>query len=203
MGPSFRQSRRHPRGRRLPVAQRPAAHRARRTDGDDQGARDTGRARAGKQLQPGRARSCAPGTRRLDRRGDGAARRQPRPGHQCGVQRLDRRRGAAHLPACAQHRFAKELGCRRCDQPRRAPRAVRAQGRDGLSVGAIREDLGFPGRAVQIQALGAAAGVRQLRDGKRAVQDIVSGRIPRSDRGRSGDDSASANPRQNRTRSIA
>ena len=35
-----------------------------------------------------------------------------------------------HAP---EHRLAQELGGRRCDQPGRAPGAVRAQGRDGLS----------------------------------------------------------------------
>ncbi len=86
------------------------------------------------------------------------ARRHARTDHQRRIQRLDRRRGAAHLPARAEHRLAQELGGGRCDQPRGAPRAVRAQGRDGLPLGAVRQDLGLPGRAVQGQALRVAPG---------------------------------------------
>ena len=55
---------------------------------------------------------------------------------QRGVQRLDRRRRAAHLPPRPQHRLAQELGGRRCHQPRRAAGADRAHRRDGLPVGA-------------------------------------------------------------------
>ena len=69
MGPSFRQSRRHPRRRRLAVAQRQAAPHARRADRDDQGARDPGRDRAGELLQQGRPRSRGAGEGRLHRRG--------------------------------------------------------------------------------------------------------------------------------------
>ena len=65
------------------------------------------------------------------------------PGRERRVERLDRRRGAAHLPPCTQHRLAQELGRRRCHQPRGAPRAHRARGRDGLPVGVVGEDLGF------------------------------------------------------------
>ena len=60
--------------------------------------------------------------------------------------------------ALRTYRHAPNTGSRkswaagRRHQPRRAARAVRAQGRDGLSVGAEREDLGLPGRAVQGQA---------------------------------------------------
>ena len=56
---------------------------------------------------------------------------------QCRLQRLDRRRRAAHLPPRAQHRLAQELGRRRRHQPRRASRPHGAQRRDGLSVGAL------------------------------------------------------------------
>ena len=197
VGPSLRQSRRHPRGRRLSVAPRDPAGReaaddARRADRHDQGARDPGRARAGEQLQPRRARSRAAGARRLDRRRHGDARRLARADRQRALQRLDRRRRAAHLSPRAQHRLAQELGGRRRHQPRRAPRALGAQGRDGLSVGAERQNLGFSGRAVQGQAAHARAAARQLRDGKRAVQDLFPGRVPRPDRGRVRDGAAPA-----------
>ncbi len=39
---------------------------------------------------------------------------------QRGFQRVDRRRRAAHLPPCAEHRFAQELGRRRRHEPRGA-----------------------------------------------------------------------------------
>ena len=55
--------------------------------------------------------------------------------------------------------------------------------RNGLSVGIERENLGLPGRAVQGQATHARAAARQLRHGKRAVQDQLPGRVPRADRG--------------------
>ena len=78
---------------------------------------------------------------------------------------------------------------------RRAPRADRADRRDGLSVGADREDLGLLRRAVQGQAVHVPAAVRQLRDGERAVQDQLPGRVPRADRGRVRDAAASARSR--------
>ena len=74
MGPSVRQPRRHPRHRRLAVAQQrrrrqKAAADARRADRHDQGARNPGRDRAGKQLQPRRPRPRAAGEGRLHRGG--------------------------------------------------------------------------------------------------------------------------------------
>ena len=92
-------------------------------DRDDQGARDPGRARAGEQLQPRRPRPRAAGAHRLDRGRHGDARRLARADRQRALERLDRRRRAAHLPPRAQHRLAQELGRRRRHQPRRAPRA--------------------------------------------------------------------------------
>ena len=58
------------------------------------------------------------------------------------LQRLDRRAGAAHLPPRAQHRLAQILGGRRRHQPRGAPGADGAEGRDGLS---LRADAPKPG----------------------------------------------------------
>ena len=126
--------------------------RARRAHGHDQGARDSRRARAREQLQSGRARPRAAGARRIHRRGHGHARRHARSDHQRRLERLGRRRRAAHLSPRAEYRIAQELGGRRCDQPRRAPRAFRAQGGDGLSVRALGQDMGIPGRSVQVQA---------------------------------------------------
>ena len=55
--------------------------------------------------------------------------------------------------------------------------------RDGLSLGAHREDLGLLRRAVQGQGVQVPAPLRQLRDGERAVQDLLPGRVPLADRG--------------------
>ena len=77
----------------------------------------------------------------------------------------------------------------------------------GYPVGADRQDLGFLRRAVQGQRVQVPAAVRQLRDGKRAVQDLVPGRVPLADRGRGGDDDPrrteanSARPRRTSGRS--
>ena len=114
--------------------------------------------------------------------------RLPRANHRRRIERLDRRRRAAHLPACAQHRFAQELGRRRCDQPRRASCAVRPQGRDGISLGAVGQDLGVSGRAVPRKSAVPAAVLGQLCDGERPLQDFLSGGVSRSNSGRGGDD---------------
>jgi len=43
----------------------------------------------------------------------------------------------------AEHRFPQELGSRRCDKPCRATRVDRDDGRNGISVGTVCEDLGL------------------------------------------------------------
>ena len=78
------------------------------------------------------------------------------------------------------------------------PCADGAQGRNGLSLGAHREDLGLLRRAVQRQAVQVQAPVRLVRDGKRAVQDFVSRRVPRPDRGRMRGQAASGSQRPDR-----
>ena len=118
--------------------------------------------------------------------------RHARADHQRSVERLDRRRRAAHLPPRPEHRLAQELGGGRCDQPRRAPCAVRADRRDGLSVGAERRKTwGFQDVLFTGKPLSLAAAVRQLRDGERAVQDLLPGGVPCADRRGSGHDAAS------------
>ena len=117
MGPSVRQPGRHPRRRRLAVAQQRGG-RTRAADGqgrahrDDQGARDPGRHRAREQLQSRRPRSRRAGEGRLHRRRRADARPDARRDHQRRVARLGGRPVAAHLPPFAQHRFAQELGRR-------------------------------------------------------------------------------------------
>ncbi len=90
-----------------------------------------------------------------------------------------------HAP---EHRLAQELGRRRRDQPRRAACAVRAQGRDGLPLGADGENLGFPGRAVPRRRLRLPQAL-----GSYVMENVLfkisyPGRIPCPDRGRGGHD---------------
>ncbi len=54
----------------------------------------------------------------------------------------------ADVSACAEYGFAQELGGGRCDQPRGAAGADGEGGRDGLSIGADREDVGILRRFV-------------------------------------------------------
>jgi hypothetical protein len=188
MGASLGQPRRHPPGRRLAVApghRRRAqdAHGAGRHHRDDQGARDPGRDRSREQLQPRRPRPRFAGAGGLDGGGDADARRHEAAGDRRGVERVDRRRRASHLPPRAQCRLAQELGRGRRREPRRAPRADLARGRDGLSCGALRGDLGLLRRALPGPAVPIPPGLRQLRDGERALQDRLSRRVPRADRG--------------------
>ncbi len=115
---------------------------ARRADGHDQGPRNPGRDRAGQQLQPRRARPCRAGQGRFDRSDRGDARAIARRDRQRGVTCLRRRTEPAHLPPRAEYRIAQKLGSGRRDLARSASRADREDRRDGLSVGADREDAG-------------------------------------------------------------
>ncbi len=92
----------------------------------------------------------------------------------------------ADLPPRSQHRLAQVLGSGRRDLARGAPRPHRENGRDGLPLGAHREDLGFLRRALPRKAVPLRAALRLLRDGKRALQDFLPRGIPRPDRGRGG-----------------
>ena len=137
VGPSVGQPRRDPRRRRLSrAAAARALTMARRADGDDPGARDPGRARAGNSFNRVGLDHVLARAHRVHGRRDAPARRQPRRDRERRLERLARRRRPADLSPRAEHRLAQELGRRRCDEPRRAARAVRARRRDGLSVGA-------------------------------------------------------------------
>ena len=165
VGSSVRQSRRHSGGGGLSVASQrragqEAADREGRAHGHDQGARDPGRHCAREQFQSRRARSRPAGADRLHGGHDRHARRHARAGHQRGLECLDRRRRAAHLSACPEHRLAQELGGRRCHQPRGPPCADRADRRDGLSVRAhARKTWGFQDVLFKGKALVLSAGV--------------------------------------------
>ncbi len=157
VGTSVGQSRRDPRGRRLPVAQgrarrRQAADRARRARLRDQGARDPGLLCAEELVQSRRPRSCDPRATRLDRCCDAHARRQQGRHRQRGVAQLDRQRRPAHVPPRAEYRSAQELGGGRCVPARGDACAERSEGLRRLSVGAERENVGFLRRRVQGQS---------------------------------------------------
>ncbi|CCH04439.1 2-methylcitrate dehydratase [Achromobacter xylosoxidans NH44784-1996] len=145
---------------------------------------DPGLHRARELLQQGRPGPRGAGQGRVHRRGGADAGPHPRRSHQRRLAGLGRRSEPAHLPPRPQHRQPQELGRRRRHQPRRAPGADRPHRRDGLPLGAVRQDLGLLRRAVQGPAVPVPAPLRQLRHGKRAVQDLVPGRVPLADRGR-------------------
>ena len=148
--------------------------------------------RAGEQLQPRRPRPRRAGEGRLHRgrRADARAARATRSSTRCRSPGSTASRCA---PTATRRTPARARAGRRATRPpRRAPRADREDRRDGLPVGADREDLGLLRRAVQGQAVQVPAPVRQLRDGERAVQDHLPGRVPRADRGRMRDAAASA-----------
>ncbi len=193
MGASLRQPRRHPQRRRLAVPQPRRRHdHGRGAGGDDPGARDPGRARAAQRLQPRRARPRHPGQGRIDRGGHPPARRDQGADHRCALAGMGRRAPAAHLPPRPQRRPAQELGGRRRDRARGAPGADHHGRRDRPAIGAQRAALGLPGCAVPWRAGAPRAPVRLIRDGERAVQDLLPRRIPRPDRGRGRDHAAPA-----------
>ena len=96
----------------------------------------------------------------------------------------------AYLSARAEYGLAQELGGGRRDESRGAPRADRAHRRDGLSLGAqSAKTWGFQDVLFKGKPLVVPAGVWQLRDGKRAVQDLLPGGVSRANGGRVRDDS--------------
>ena len=103
--------------------------------------------------------------------------------------------------ALRTYRHAPNTGSRKSwaagDATSRAVRLalIALTGEMGYPSALIGQDLGLLGRAVQGQAAAAAAALRQLRHGERAVQDLLPGRVPRADRGGGGDDAAPAGAR--------
>jgi 2-methylcitrate dehydratase len=126
---------------------------ARRAHRHDQGARDPGRDRAGEQLQPRRPRPRGAGEGRLHRRGRAML----------GGTRDEIINAVSNAWIDGQslrtYRHAPNTGSRKswaagdATSRARAARADGAEGRDGLSLGAHREDLGLLRRAVQGQAV--------------------------------------------------
>ena len=181
-----------------------AADRARPAHGDDQGARDPGRHGARERLQPRRPRPRDPGAGRDDR-----GRRRA-----CWAAREEQVVNAVSNAwidggALRTYRHAPNTGSRKSwaagDATSRGVRhaLIALRGRDGLSVGAHRAEVGLLRRAVPRQPVRLQAGLRQLRHGERAVQDQLPGRVPRPDRGRVRDAPASARSRTGSTRSNA
>ena len=117
------------------------------------------------------------------------------------LERVARRRRAAHLPARAEHGLAQELGGRRRDEPRRAARAVARCAARWAIRRRSPPRLGLSGRAVQRQADRARAPLELVRHGERAVQDLVPGGVPRADGGRGGVAAASRSSRNGSTTS--
>ena len=76
-------------------------------------------------------------------------------------------------------------------------------GEMGYPSALTRADVGLLRRAVQGQAVQLRPAARQLRDGERAVQDLVSRRVPRPDGGRVRDAAASRSCATGSTRSTA
>ena len=113
---------------------------------------------------------------RFDRRRHPIDRRHSSGCGQRSCQRVYRRRGVTHLPACAQYGIAKIVGGWRCNESRGLAGFERAQGRNGLPERPKRSNLGLPGSALQGEsASGSLAGLRFLRYGEHFVQDLVSG----------------------------
>ena len=205
VGPSVRQSRRHSRGRRLSVARAASrCHGARRAHRHDQGARDPGRARAREQLQPRRARSRAAGARRLDRRGR----------RRCSAAPAIRSSTPCRMPGSTAGRCAP-TAMRPIPARARAGRpAMRPAAPCAIALFALKGEMGYPSALsaktwgfqdvlFKGKPLGSAAALRQLRDGERAVQDLLSGRVSCADRGRGGDDAARASHATSSGRSSA
>ena len=161
--------------------------------GDDQGARDPGRARAREQLQPRRPRPRRAGQGRLHRGGRAAC---------SGCTRDEIINAVSHAWVDGQslrtYRHAPNTGSRKSwaagDATSRAVRLalIAKTGEMGYPSVLTRQDLGLLRRAVQGQRVQVPAPLRQLRDGARAVQDLASRRVPRADRGRVRDAAASA-----------
>src|SRR5882724_6395936 len=95
--------------------------------------------------------------------------------------------------ALRTYRHAPNTGSRKSCFAGGTARAHLQDRRNGLPVGAHRQDLGLLRRALQGQGIRVPAPFRQLRDGERAVQDLVYGGIPRADRGRMRNEGLSGN----------
>ena len=154
-------------------------------------------------LQPRRPRPRHPGPPRLDRRRDRDARRQQ--GRRSSTRCRTPGSTTARCAPTATRRTPARARAGPPATPAAAPciHALNAaqKGEVGYPSALSRQDLGLLRRAVQGQAVRVRAAVRQLRDGERAVQDLLPGRIPRPDRGRVRDAAAPAGQGPASTRS--
>ena len=111
--------------------------------------------------------------------------------------------------ALRTYRHAPNTGSRKSwaagDATTRAVRhaLIALTGEMGYPSALSAQDLGLLRRAVQGQAVLAAAAVRQLRDGERAVQDLLPRGVPRADGRGMRDAAASAGARPRSTTSSA
>jgi 2-methylcitrate dehydratase len=161
------------------------AHRARRARLRHQGARDPGRLCAAELLQPGGPGPRDPGPPGLHRgrhRACWAAARR---------RSSTRSRTAGSTTACCAPTATRPTpGRARAGRPAtpagaRSPmRSTRSNGEVGYPSALSVPTWGFYDVAFKRQAVPVRAPLRQLRDGERAVQDQLPGRVPRPDRGR-------------------
>jgi hypothetical protein len=104
-----------------------------------------------------------------------------RPDHRCHLSSMGRRPIPPDIPTRAQHGFAQIMGRRRrvlaCSKPRLPRQARRAR----PALGAERQDVGLLRRALQGPPVRVSASLRLLRDGERALQDLIPSRVPRAD----------------------
>ena len=111
--------------------------------------------------------------------------------------------------ALRTYRHAPNTGSRKSwaagDATSRAVRLalIALTGEMGYPSALSAKTWGFHDVLFKGKPLRAAAALRQLRDGERALQDLLPGRVPRADRGGGGDDAACARARAARRRSSA
>ena len=159
--------------------------------------------RAREQLQPRRPRPRGAGEGRLHRRGraDARAARATRSSTRCRYAWVDGQ-------SLRTYRHAPNTGSRKSwaagDATSRAVRLalIAKTGEMGYPSVLTRQDLGLLRRALQGQAVQVPAPLRQLRDGERAVQDLLPGRVPLADRGGVRDDAPPAARKAGQDRST-
>ena len=119
--------------------------------------------------------------------------RYARRDHQRGLAGF-RRRTDRCAPTGTRRTPVRARAGRRATPRARAVRLalIARTGEMGYPSALTRQDLGFLRRAVQGPAVQVPAALRQLRDGERAVQDLLPGGVPRPDSGRMRDAAASA-----------
>ena len=173
-------------------------------DGDGQGARDPGRARAEPQLQPRRPRSRAARAHREHGRRDAPARRHAATQIVNAVSNAWLDGGALRT-----YRHAPNTGSRKSwaagDATSRGVRhALLARaGEMGYPSALTAKGWGFQDVLFKGRPIALERPLELVRHGERAVQDLVPGGVPRADGRRGGARAASGKSRRASTRSRA